>query len=107
MRNVVEYQMFDIGRMTSESRIDVYPGEKEQLDIVARFDEDQDCYGWNNEAYLHAWRNPKWKLPRKDFTVKVVVTSSGGKCTALCRLSNGADLRLEQAQEGDLLKPFT
>jgi hypothetical protein len=45
------------------SRVDIYPGEKEPLDVAVRIDNDQDCYGWNNESYLHEWRNPDWRIP--------------------------------------------
>ena len=103
-RNEIELHLLDIGRLTSESRIDVYPGEKEQLDIAARLDDEPDCYGWNNEAYFHNWRNPKWKLPRNDYLVKVVVTSSGRKCTGCYRLLNGEDFRLKPATDEERAK---
>jgi hypothetical protein len=67
------FQLLDIGRMTPESRIDVYPGEKEELDVAARFDDEQECYGWNNEAYSYNWRNPKWKLSHRDYLVKALL----------------------------------
>ena len=106
-KGLIEFQLLDIGRMTSESRIDVYPGDREQLDVAARFDDEQDCYGWNNEAYSHNWRNPRWRLLRKDYLVKVVVTSSGHKCVGLYRLLNSADFRLQPAAEGEkaVLRP--
>jgi hypothetical protein len=33
--------------------MDVYPGEEETLDVAVRFDDEADCYGWNNDAYFH------------------------------------------------------
>jgi hypothetical protein len=100
----VVLQLLDIGKMTSESRIDAYPGNKEELDVAARFDDEQDCYGWNNEAYSHNWRNPKWKLARRDYLVKAVVTSSGGKCKGVYRLSNGDQLRLRPSTDEERAK---
>jgi hypothetical protein len=38
--------------VTLESRIDVHPGESELLDIAARFDNNLEWYGCNNEAYF-------------------------------------------------------
>jgi len=100
----LEFEMLDIGRMTVESRIDVYPGENELLDVAVRFDDEPDCYGWNNESYFHNWRNPKWKFPRSVYLVKVVVTSSGHKCEGLYRLFNDPNFHLEAAKEGDVVK---
>ena len=74
-----------------DSRIDVYPGEEEKLDVTVRFAGEQDCYGWNNEAYLNNWRTPDWKLPRGAYLVKAVVTSSGNKCVGEFRLLNEVD----------------
>lgn len=31
-----------------ESRMDIYPGEEEKLDVAVRFSGDSECYGWNN-----------------------------------------------------------
>jgi hypothetical protein len=79
--------------MMPESRgIVVYPGDSEILDIAARVDDDDNCYGWNNESYLctPTWRNPKWQLPRGTYLVKVVVTSSGQKCVRWFSLLNQA-----------------
>jgi hypothetical protein len=80
--------------------VDVYPGESELLEIAIRADNDAECYGWNNEAYLSTpqWRNPNWKLDRGRYLVRVIVTSSGQKCPGWFRLENsvgGDSFRLE------------
>jgi hypothetical protein len=100
----VEFEMLDIGRMTSESRIDIYAGESELLDIAVRFDDEQDCFGWNNEAYFHQWRNPKWQFPRSVYLARVIVRSSGHKCEGLYRLFNDPNFHLEPAKAGDVVK---
>ena len=97
-----QFQMLDFSRLTLESRIDVYPGERELLDIVARFDNDDECYGWNNEAYFSQpiWRNPARKLDKGRYLVKVIITSSGQKCIDYFRISNEVtrtDFRLDPA----------
>lgn len=56
------FQIVDYVRAASESRVDVYPGEEQIADVVARFDDEIDCYGWNNDAYAHQWRSPHRKL---------------------------------------------
>ncbi len=87
----VQFFIQDFTRGFAESRIDVYPGEEELLDVAIRFDDESNCYGWNNDSYLYDWRNPNWKLPRERFLVKVVITSSGQKCVGRFRLINNVD----------------
>jgi hypothetical protein len=100
------FLIIDPIRLITESRIDVYPGESQLLDVAARFDDDEDCYGWNNEAYFSnpLWRNPAWRLPRGRYLARVEVTSSGQKCIGLFRLINDVarrDFRLEPASLDD------
>jgi hypothetical protein len=72
-----------------EPAVDIYPGETEILDVVARFDEDADCYGWNDETYfVPDWRNPERKLGHSTFLIQITVTSSGRKCREYFRLCN-------------------
>ncbi len=80
----------DPARFTLSPRVDIYPGESERLDVAAKFDEDEFCYGWSNESYFSTphWRNPNWELPPGRYLVKVVVVSAGEKCTGIFRLIN-------------------
>ncbi len=91
----VQFYIQDFTRTSTESRIDVYPGEEQPLDVAVRFDGEVDCYGWNNDSYFYNWRNPNWKLGRDRFLVKVVITSSGQKCTGIFRLVNDVDSRTD------------
>jgi hypothetical protein len=92
----------------ADSRVDVYPGEEELLDVAARLDNEADCYGWNNESYLYAWRTPRWKLQPGRYLVKVVVSSSGQQCVGIVRLVNDvqsrSDFRLLEATAEDRAK---
>jgi len=88
---------------------DIYPGEKSNLDIAARFDKDEKCYGWNDEGYFSnpLWRNPKWELPSGRYIVKVELISSGDKTFGYYRLVNDVDIssfRLEKASQEDIKK---
>jgi len=108
----VRIQIFDPMRLTTESRVHVYPGEVELLDVCARFDDDKDCYGWNNEAYFcdPPWRNPAWRLERGRYLVRVEVTSSGQKCVESFRLVNDvarSDFRLEPATPDDRQRVYS
>ena len=98
--------IFDPSRATAESRIDVYPGESTPLDVAAKFDSEDEAYGWSNLSYFSnpQWRDPNWKLPRGRYLVAITISSSGKKCRGLFRLMNDAgpsDFRLEPAQPSD------
>src|SRR5258708_38789806 len=87
-----------------KSTVDIYPGESELLDVAIRVDGEDPCYGWNDETYFHAWRNPERKLEKQVYLVKVTVTSSGKKRTDYFRLINDgpfAAFRLAQLTPTD------
>ncbi len=91
---------------TSHNKLDIYPGTDEKLDIVARFDQDNECYGWNNESYFSQpmWRNEKWRLVPGRYLIRVEITSAGEKTTNIFRLCNDvskSDFRIEPALKSD------
>lgn len=93
-------------RIMSESRVDIAPGETAEFDVVVRFDEDSECYGWNLESYQSEppWRNPKWKLSAGRYLLRVQIFSGDQSCSGQFRLINDvpADaFRLEPALPGD------
>lgn len=84
--------------------IDVHPGHAEGLGIVAHFDDEDECYGWNNDSWIHGGRNPNWKLPPGRYLVKVTIVSDGEKTSGLFRLINDVpqqDFRLGPALPKD------
>ena len=103
------FQVFDPTRLSLDSRIDVYPGDQQLLDVACRLDDDEDCFGWNNESYLQPmqadlWRTPDWRLQPGRYLVRVSISSSGQTCVRVFRLINDVgrrDFRLEPALPGD------
>jgi hypothetical protein len=96
----------DPARITLEQRMDIFPAEAELIDVVCRFDNDEECYGWNNESYFSEplWKNPNWRLSKGRYLVRAIIFSSGQKCTELFRLINDVgigDFRLEKALPED------
>ena len=84
--------------------MDVYPGEAELFDVAVRFRNEDDCYGWNNESYIHNWRAPDWRLPPGRYLIRVVITTAGQTCEGLFRLINDVplgDFRLTAALPED------
>jgi len=51
---------------------------QEFLDVVTKHEKDKEAYAWNNEAYLHNWRPPRYKLGKGDYRVKVTVNTQNG-----------------------------
>jgi hypothetical protein len=52
--------------------------EKEYLDVIAKYENDKEAYGWNNEAYFNKWRTPNHKLERGKYTVKISIATQNG-----------------------------
>lgn len=89
--------LFDVSKYNAAFRRNCYPGTKETIDIVARFDSDEDCYVWTNDNYLKGWRNTEVKLPRGRYYVILTVYSSGEKIRGYFKLENSVsdkDFRL-------------
>jgi hypothetical protein len=105
----IAFYLQDSQRLAAGSRVNIYPGESEPLDIVVRFDNDVDCYGWNNETYFRQplGRNPDWRLGSEVFLVKVTITSTGRKCEGVFRLINDVPynaFRLDRASETEIAR---
>jgi hypothetical protein len=98
---------FDITKYHAAFFRNCFPGTKEIIDVVARFDNEDDCYGWSNESYLRDWRNPDWKLPSGRYFVNVTVTSAGESVAAVFKLENSVvrkHFRLMEVSQGEAKK---
>lgn len=84
---------FDISKYNAAFRRNCYPGTKETIDIVARFDADEDCYVWTNENYIKGWRNNDHKLSKGRYYVIVTVYSSGEKTRGYYKLENSVSVK--------------
>jgi len=107
--NGMEGVVIDPVRLSGPSRVDVHPGENEVFDVAARFDDEDECYGWSNESYFSdpKWRNPRWKLGKGRYIVKVAITSAGEKVIGLYRLINDvpqSDFKLATSAKGDSVR---
>lgn len=101
------FELVNIAALIIRSRKDIYAGEREILDIALRADEDDECYGWNDESYasIPAWRNPRWRLPSGRYVIKVSVQESGRNHVGYFRLMNNdrrVDFRLEAASHHEI-----
>jgi hypothetical protein len=78
----------DWERMRTGHLFDIPPGADAPIDVVFRAKRDEDCYGWNNESYLHAWRNPSWKLGQGRYLAKITILTGGEEFTHTVEIVN-------------------
>lgn len=74
----IEQFLCDDQRLGGGSVLDIHSGDSEPLDVAARFDGEQSCYGWNNESdsVQPTGRNPRWELGHGRFLIRIVIQSS-------------------------------
>ena len=78
----------DTSRLTIISKMDIPPGEQEDLDLAVRCDDDSEAYGCNNESYWSGWKNKKWTLVKGRYIIEVTVRSAGQKVVGRFLLNN-------------------
>lgn len=97
-------EIFDPVKYNAAFRRDCFPQTPELVDVVARHDQDQDCYGWCNESYIKGWRNPDFCLPPGRYLVRVTIMFSGDTTSEIFKLENSltrSDFRLLPATDED------
>ena len=101
------FLLWDTQRLTTDSVTDIPSGENVLLDIAARFDEEMEAYGWNNEAYFSPtlWRARHWMIPQGRYIIRVQIIAANTEHITYYRLLNeGArtNFRLEPATDEDI-----
>ncbi len=61
--------------------VTILAGKQEVLDVIAKYEHDKEAFGWNNESYVHGWKNPNYKLERGKYKVKITVNTQNGTAT--------------------------
>ncbi|MFA4904100.1 MAG: hypothetical protein WC600_15315 [Desulfobaccales bacterium] len=51
---------------------------EEFLDVIVKYENDKEGYGWNNEAYFHDWRTPHYKLNPGRYQVQIKINTQNG-----------------------------
>lgn len=99
--------IFDITKYNSSFFRDCFSGSKETIDVVARFDDDEECYVWTSDYAIKGWKNKERMIPKGRYLVKIIVFSAGEKISALFQLENSItrkDFRLTPANFQDMKK---
>jgi hypothetical protein len=85
-------QIFDISKYNAVNARNIYPNSEEPIDTFVRFDDDEECYIWNNDTYYRGWRNPEVKIPSGRYYVIITVYSSGDVIKGYYQLENSASI---------------
>lgn len=67
----------DIGSALLVSRETIPPGEESEISIALKQNGEKECFAFNNESYLHAWKKPDFKLEEKRYIVRVKISAEG------------------------------
>lgn len=82
-------ELYDIARLSADSRIHIPAGESESLDVAVRFSDSSNAFGWTNESYRYEGsRHPGFTLPKGRYVVDILVQSEGVKKQERFRLEN-------------------
>jgi hypothetical protein len=76
---------YDPGAVT-----DINADGNARLDVAAKFDDDDECYGWTaeNELSNPLWRNPSWRLREGRYLVRVQIRAANAVGDGVFRLVN-------------------
>lgn len=90
--------LFDLAKYNAVMTRNIYPGTEEPIDVIARYDDEEDCYIWNNDIYYKGWRNKEVKIPKGRYFVIISIYTSGEQTTGYFKLENSLsinDFRLQ------------
>jgi len=85
-------QLFDPAKYNAVMFRNCYPGTEEIIDIVARYNDEEDCYIWNNDIYYKGWRNKDVQIPKGRYFLIVTVFSNGEETKGYFKLENTSSI---------------
>lgn len=72
------YQQSAVIKIFEPDPVIILAGESEILDVVAKYENDIEAYGWNNESYFNNWRTPNYRLTPGRYKVQITVFTQNG-----------------------------
>jgi len=101
----IKKMIFNPERLSTTRNIPPGSHDEGVLDVAARFDNESECYGVNNESYFNDWHTPRWKLLPGEYLVDVKIRASNASCADTFHLSNEGSLpggfRLAKASKAE------
>ena len=58
--------------------VTIVSGSFEKLDLLARYDNENCAYIWNNKSYLNNWRTLDYKLIEGSYSAKITINTQNG-----------------------------
>ena len=85
-----EGYLLDPMRLKLDSVIDIPPGDTEMFGVVARFENEKECYGWSNESYFskNKWRDDKRIFQVGEYYLEITLFFSGNVIKETFKLIN-------------------
>lgn len=86
--------ILDYGAILVPPREIISAGEQAPVPIAVKQEGVTDCFGFNNESYLHPnWSNPAWVLGPGTYWVRVQITSAEVEAVRVFYVVNNGTLR--------------
>ncbi len=94
---------YDPRGLEPQQRVDIYPGQRRDLDVVCSIEGEDNCFGWSNAFYQPDWLTQigkgGWSLTAKRYIVRITILSSAETTTCFFHLRNdGQEFRLKEAR---------
>lgn len=71
-------QHSQILKMIEPDPVTIVENHEEFLDIITKYENDNEAYGWNNEAYFNNWRSQHHKLYPEKYEVNIIINTQNG-----------------------------
>jgi hypothetical protein len=84
--------IFDPAKYNFVMTRNCYSGTEEPIDLVARYDKEDECYIWNYDIFYKGWRNNELRIPKGRYYVIVIISTSGEKTYGYFKLENSLNL---------------
>jgi len=84
--------LIDQAKLLTGLRVDVHSHEDQQIALLIKYDDEDDCHVFANESYLYSsshWQHPEMRIPLGTLKVRVTVFYDRGRNTAEFKLVNG------------------
>jgi hypothetical protein len=78
--------------------IDIPTGESMTVAPLYRAVDNESCYGWTNDSYLHGFQHPSWKLDKGRYIARIRAVTGGREFVDAFLVVNDApfsDFRIE------------
>ena len=88
--------------MSVQYAIDIPTGEKMTIAPIYRAKDNESCFGFTNDSYLHNFEHPSWKLDKGRYIARIRAVTGGREFVDAFKIINDAifeDFRIEEVDQ--------